>query len=372
MSDVVILLGAGASVESGAPLMADFLQVADDLMRGAKAGNDRQHFVKVFEAIAALKPIPAQISLDTYNLESVFSAFEMGALVGRLGDLSLADIEAARTGMVRVITRTLQESMLFPLTGSAPALALNPTQHYEQFANALNAIVQCAGPLHNRPALGYPTVISLNYDLGLDLALSKLGINYTYGFEDKLPDNIVKVLKLHGSLNWGQCAACGVALYWKIDDFLNSRFASLVVSKDGKTATLPIGDHINGLRCQPCGQPAKDGPLLVPPTWNKTEQKPIRNVWRHAAKELSEVRYLFFIGYSFPGTDLYLRHLAALGLASSTRLRKVFVINPSPKACDVFLNEIAGPTLKHPQIFRNHRYDFSEGARQIPSLIAQS
>ena len=60
MSDVVILLGAGASVESGAPVMASFLDVAEDLLRGGKAGVDKAHFDNVFKAISALKPIPAQ------------------------------------------------------------------------------------------------------------------------------------------------------------------------------------------------------------------------------------------------------------------------------------------------------------------------
>jgi hypothetical protein len=177
------------------------------------------------------------------------------------------------------------------------------------------------------------------------------------------------VLKLHGSLNWGECVACGVALYWKIGDFLTEKSAVLKTNPD-RLATLPIGDHINAL--QHCGKSAKDGPLLVPPTWNKTEQRPIRNVWRHAAKELSEARYLFFIGYSFPETDLYLRHLAALGLTSSTRLRRVFVLNPDQKAYDMFANVIAGPTLKHPQVLRGDPLTFSQAASQIPRLIAQS
>jgi len=40
--------------------MASFLDVAEDLLRGGKAGVDKAHFDNVFKAISALKPIPAQ------------------------------------------------------------------------------------------------------------------------------------------------------------------------------------------------------------------------------------------------------------------------------------------------------------------------
>ena len=106
MADVVFVLGAGASADSGAPLMTNFLEVAEDLWRIGEVGPDAAHFERVFKSIAALKSVHAQSVLDTYNLESVFSAFEMGAMVGRLGSISDdAEIQSTRDAMVRLITR---------------------------------------------------------------------------------------------------------------------------------------------------------------------------------------------------------------------------------------------------------------------------
>ena len=67
MAEVVFILGAGASRECGAPLMANFLDVAEDLQLHGKTGDDSGHFACVFASIAALKSVQAQLALDTYN-----------------------------------------------------------------------------------------------------------------------------------------------------------------------------------------------------------------------------------------------------------------------------------------------------------------
>jgi len=53
MAKNVFILGAGASKEAGAPLMAEFLDVARDLFTSGKIEKpqDRESFQKVFEAI---------------------------------------------------------------------------------------------------------------------------------------------------------------------------------------------------------------------------------------------------------------------------------------------------------------------------------
>ncbi len=54
MAEAVFILGAGASKECGAPLMANFLDVADDLRLRGEAGIDAVHFERVF-ALAELE-----------------------------------------------------------------------------------------------------------------------------------------------------------------------------------------------------------------------------------------------------------------------------------------------------------------------------
>ena len=83
MSDVVFVLGAGASREAGAPLMKDFIDTAESMLRSENCGHERPAFELVFKAIAALQPVYAKAVLDTNNLESVFSALEMAGRLRR-------------------------------------------------------------------------------------------------------------------------------------------------------------------------------------------------------------------------------------------------------------------------------------------------
>jgi hypothetical protein len=68
-----------------------------------------------------------------------------------------------------------------------------------------------------------------------------------------------------------------------------------------------------------CGKPALNDPVIVPPTWNKTQyHKEIGGVWTEAAKHLSEAENIFIIGYSLPDTDQFFRYLYSLGTVGDT------------------------------------------------------
>jgi hypothetical protein len=83
MSQYVFILGAGASKESGAPLMADFLEKAADLYRNLRGTFDPP-FDKVAAAIAALQIVHSKAELDIHGLEPVFGALEMGRMLVRI------------------------------------------------------------------------------------------------------------------------------------------------------------------------------------------------------------------------------------------------------------------------------------------------
>src|SRR5437899_1949648 len=88
MSRTVFILGAGASKLAGAPLMHEFLDVADDLRHAKEPGETFDDFELVFRAIYALRPAYANANVDlSNNIESVFAAFEMARLIRQLGNL---------------------------------------------------------------------------------------------------------------------------------------------------------------------------------------------------------------------------------------------------------------------------------------------
>ena len=107
MSDVVFILGAGASKDAGAPLMNGFLDAAERLKRSDRAGTEQQRaaFDLVFRGIAALDGAFALAALDTDNLEAVFSAFEMAELFERLPPLTREEVSRLTSALRTVIVR---------------------------------------------------------------------------------------------------------------------------------------------------------------------------------------------------------------------------------------------------------------------------
>jgi len=57
MANVVFILGAGASRQAGGPLMGDFLEVAESLLKTNKVGSNAKAFECVFQAIGALQAV---------------------------------------------------------------------------------------------------------------------------------------------------------------------------------------------------------------------------------------------------------------------------------------------------------------------------
>lgn len=361
MADAVFILGAGASNDCGAPLMADFLDVADELRLANKAGSDAEHFDRVFQSLAALKSVQAQTTLDTYDLEKVFSAFEMGAMIGRLGSISDPSvIEGARRAMTRVIARTLQSTVRFRLASNR----LEPSTTYSDFVEFL--IRARSQAKTKRPIT--PTVITLNYDLALDFALHWHQVRFTYGLTEENPAAAsLPLLKLHGSLNWGVCPTCGTYLYaYEIGAYFKNYTFGTTFDDRPVEVELGLRDRLPDLRHEECKTNFTNEPLVIPPTWNKSDNKLLRGVWSLAARQLAKARYLVFAGYSFPETDLYFRYLLGLGLAGDGRVGRIVVINPDPAARDR-VNELLAPVMRNRVTFLQN--GFGEAIGQLDDLL---
>jgi NAD-dependent SIR2 family protein deacetylase len=149
------------------------------------------------------------------------------------------------------------------------------------------------------------------------------------------------LLKLHGSINWAECAECRQVLDFNFCDIDFRRIASVHSSVHlPVTAQLPKMEH--------CGTKVSDVPFLVPPTWNKNATNPsLLNVWKRAAQELTTAENIFVIGYSLPATDLFFRYLFALGTTGPTRIKRFWVFNRDPTgATESRFRELVGPALR--------------------------
>ena len=107
MSEVVFILGAGASAHTGAPIMKDFFNTVCDLYDDKLINDkDKEAFELIREAKRNLERILAKVKLDITNLETIFSLIEMGRLIGVFPGNT--PIDKLHKAIQRVIVRTIE------------------------------------------------------------------------------------------------------------------------------------------------------------------------------------------------------------------------------------------------------------------------
>lgn len=212
------------------------------------------------------------------------------------------------------------------------------------------------------------SVISLNWDILLDNAIDRslLENDHALEFNDYDPFGVVdyccyvssydrgnrrirsglwslgargynvKLLKLHGSLNWLQCPNCQ-RLFTAFDE-------KLVVSEK------------IGTRCRHCKKhdiSAKLRGTLVMPTFLKDFSNfQLKLVWQNAGVELMEARRLVVIGYSLPHSDFEFRQLITRMIHPDTTVHAVLLGKS---------NRYPEEKARYEQFFAGHSLTFEEG-----------
>jgi len=314
---IVFVLGAGASAQAGGPLMSTFLDRARDLLAAGAVADRKDDFERVFKALVRLRDVFFKSGLDLDNIESVFAAFEMAGTIGKLGGYSVEEIADLARSIRVLIVRTLDESIKYAhnLTDNMAA----PPVGYDSLVNLIKRVNQRAsGEL-------LCSLLTFNYDIALDYALMHAGIPHDYCLEPSAGSG-TKLLKLHGSLNWGKCPQCKKTMAADLSMDAVLRYAS---GSSSSTFTLPAAREIAQVKCGNCSIYLSSEPVIVPPTWDKTEgHNGLANVWKQAAIELGQAENIICIGYSLPESDLFFRYLFALGTIGDAHVRRFWVFDP--------------------------------------------
>ncbi len=161
VSTTVFVLGAGASAMAGAPVMANFLDVAHDLWKMKHITETDGEITAVFQGISDLQRVHSKSQLDIANIESVFAAFEMARLFGRFSDYDLAHIEAVISGIRALIVRTIERRLVGPVEGKQ----LQVPRPYADFTGLIRFLRKGAKPNQS------VAIVTFNYDVAVDFAL---------------------------------------------------------------------------------------------------------------------------------------------------------------------------------------------------------
>lgn len=370
MGKTVFILGAGASMECGCPGMMDFLDVADQLRSRDQLGNLYvDAFDTVFKARAELRSVHSKAQLDIHNIESVFGAFEMAKRFRKpFGDLDHNDIAKLSDAMKLLIVRTLELRTTFRKREQRGAPAIIAPHPYGDFADVIKTMRQ------KTPV----TVITFNYDIGVDAALALSGQKVDYCLNKELiPGSDVPLIKLHGSINWKRCKHCNdEVVAWSFSDFIESYdswkvYAAPFISSQRDILYLQIGSRLHAYT-HGCGYPEPAPiPAIVPPTWEKGEHNHgFDNIWAHAAEQLAQAENIIVIGYSLPPTDQFFPILYALGTVSSTILKRFWLFDPDPEgSVEKRFRKMLGEAAL--QRFRPFKAKFSSALPDLEALAKE-
>jgi NAD-dependent SIR2 family protein deacetylase len=134
----------------------------------------------------------------------------------------------------------------------------------------------------------------------------------------------VKLIKIHGSMNWLQCSHCQ-QLFMSFDEKLN------------------IPNYINARFCSRCtmfGVDAKlQGSMVMPTFLKDLSNFQIKLVWQNATVELMEADRLVFIGYSLPHADFEFRQLLSRMVSKDAKIEVILYHDSSPESVKKYEDE---------------------------------
>ncbi|MBC1653508.1 hypothetical protein HCJ04_09395 [Listeria welshimeri] len=136
----------------------------------------------------------------------------------------------------------------------------------------------------------------------------------------------IKIMKLHGSVNWLTCRKCQ-RLYYS--------FKSHLALESFKEDHFPV--------CPKCcvkkpfdknSRTRIQADLITPTMIKDLNNVILRNIWENAFLDLSEADRLVFIGYSLPQADFEFRYLMKKSISSNVKIEVVLSTFDDPSLID--------------------------------------
>ena len=299
----VYILGAGFSVDRGLPVIRNFMVVMRDAHQWLESkGRNRE--AEAIKAVLDFRLDAAsaayRVKLDLENIEELFS------LASASSRVLAKKIQLAIAATLDYKIQTTSEPKIGFNTGNS--ILTLPTSWIQKHSESWHE-VECPayefylkaliGNWNNENNLNSNSIITFNYDLLVEDALTSLSIPYDYavGGKKSSSESYVELLKLHGSINWGEKAGSNTSYETE-----NKSYEELL--KNGQT------------------------PQLVPPTWRKIFTGPLRNIWDNSIQSLEKATRIIVIGFSMPATDSHFKYLMAAGLQKNISLREIVFVNP--------------------------------------------
>ena len=325
MAGTVFILGAGASSGAGAPLMGEMFAFADKAKNGPLKNDAsfKQSLELVQKTRRTLRGIDLYSGAENDNLKSIYAALEMGVFAGSLPDVVSSDVPRILPAITEEITKTIRSSMQIKFGPND--FRMMPYYHFTDLVRKIGG--------------SNVAVITFNYDCALDIVMETLASPPNYVVANMNQGSWVRLLKLHGSLNWFKCEICNSVTPTRLDlNISAAEFAQHAIEHP-----MAISQVCKPGICWSCGKQIENSaPFIVPPTFNKTRYyEPLREVWAEAHKALAEANEVVVCGYSFPSTDLFFDHFLQQSFWHQLGERSFRIYDPSKVVCERYQSRLS-------------------------------
>lgn len=352
----VYILGAGFSVEANAPTQEKLVSEIFRIHKKTPHVFNENKFDEFEKFLNKTLGIPIELQ-ETIPLEDIFTPLD-SCIADNISfrDLSVTQLKQKRNLIFELIGMTLQN-----------ILELSQKNYIDDFADYL--VNESKKRLnHNYRKTDLVSVISTNWDILLDNSIynsikksNDLGVVdyccYISSY-DKNDETVkpgleilgkggynVKLLKLHGSLNWLQCPRCQ-RIYVKF----NQKIAMNPFSTVNKPSCLHCDKNFGKYKSHLLNA------NLIMPTFLKDLSNPqYKIIWQNAGIELSEAKKIVFIGYSLPQADFEMRQLLSRMVDKDTEIEVVNWKNPNKP--EIYDNLVSG----FKQFFGREIQDYEKG-----------
>ncbi len=367
--DVVFVFGAGASYADGAPLQKDILpllldtddlEIRDSILYRILCDFIEDNFAwdKKAGHYPTLEEVFGFLDYFIQKRESLNRKYSLGAIF---------EIKEALIKLTHCIVSSTTSS-----TGNVYRLFWEAVYRYNTNISTItlnyDTYLEDAF-FHMFPRnmyLDYCINLS-NYDHSDDIDDKNWWVNPREPILslDNLEPISIKLIKIHGSLNWKYCNCCNQVLLTPLDKGID-----LGISKaDWQGCLTDNSDDIcASLSNARCSRDENEfQTMLVPPSHLKDLSHPINSrLFIESAEEIRRARKVVFIGYSLPEADIHMKAILKKSLRPQT---EIFVLNVD--SSEKFKFRFKGLS-KHVSFMSSSFEDFLNDEKMVEGIFSRS
>lgn len=204
------------------------------------------------------------------------------------------------------------------------------------------------------------SIITTNWDIIFEKYLEKANIsldlclnNPYFSIDGKgirvSKKEVIKFVKIHGSINWCKCLNCG-----SISIVQKKPFDKFLFNDDEIEAcsVCKRKSELNSIQLQP--------EIITPTMMKSISNQLYNNLWREASYVLSNAKKIIFIGYSLPIADFEFRYLLKRSILPSTDIDVILINTDNPENLQPSDNSMSNflPPKRYQELFSQNKVSF--------------